>query len=109
MLGVCAQQLVWSLRTPAGILGFVPVVCTMFTYIFVIEAGAIVSSRGDHILPSYFALGEAVGLLCLLGLLAGWYKGLGRPAIAKAVQIDPARGQMLWYAGVGAMLVGIFG
>lgn len=108
-LGVCAHQIVWSLRSQAGILGFVPVVCTMFTYIFVIEGGAIVSSRGDHIHPAYFAMGEAVGLLCLLGLLAGWYKGLGRPVIAKSVRIAPAQGQMLWYAGVGAMMVGIFG
>jgi hypothetical protein len=109
-LVICVHQMVRAIQTPIGILGFVPVICAMFGYLFVIQAAAVATTMSHRIDPDYLAMGELVALTCLLAILAGWHKGAGKVVMSKTERpIQVAQGRMLWYCGISAICVGIFG
>jgi hypothetical protein len=109
-LVICVHQMVRAIQTPIGILGFVPVICAMFGYLFVIQAAAVATTMSHRIDPDYLAMGELVALTCLLAILAGWHKGAGKVVMPKTERpIQVAQGRMLWYCGISAICVGIFG
>jgi hypothetical protein len=105
---LCAYQFVHSLRTPEALLGFVPVICLSFGYFYVLQSGVVATTMSHRITPFALALGQFVALISLIGILLGWYKGVG--AVRAPRRIVPMRGhESLWYGGVVAILVGIAG
>ncbi|MFO0807404.1 MAG: O-antigen polymerase [Gemmataceae bacterium] len=106
---VCTHQMIRSMRSPITILGFVPVVCTMFGYVYVVQAAGVATALSHRIRPDYLALGQLVVLASLIGLLYGWHLGCGRLGAPPPVRLNPARSRTLWYFGVGAMMIGIAG
>jgi hypothetical protein len=109
ILLICVQQGIKAVRTPTGMLGFVPVICVMFGYLFVIQAMAVATTLGNLISVDFLELGEFIALLSLIAILAGWYRGSGRAVLAPHEPVDPARGEMLWYCAISALCVGIVG
>jgi hypothetical protein len=105
---VCVHQIVRSVRTQAGTLGFVPVVCTMFGYLYLIQSAGTVISLGQRINSEFLAMGQLVALISLLSILAGWYKGCGKVVIAPPREMNRNSSQMLWYGGVTAIFIGTF-
>ena len=109
VLLICVQQGVKAIRTPTGILGFVPVICAMFGYLFVLQSMAVATTFGNLIGADFLEMGEFIALLSLIAILAGWYRGKGRVVLAPVQPIEPARGEMLWYCAISALFVGIVG
>lgn len=106
MLLLCVIQIAIAFRSNIGILGFVPAICTMFFYLFVIQAIAVVTTLGHLTDTAYFEMGEFVALLALVGVLAGWYRGLGQVVPSPPAPFDLARAEMLWYCGILVIMIG---
>jgi len=103
---VCVHQIIRSVRTQVGILGFVPVICTMFGYIFLIQSAAIALTHGDRVNPETLAVGQLVALLSLVSILWGWYKACGKISVPPQPTISRNCSQMLWYGGISAAAFG---
>src|SRR5438876_8287150 len=108
-LVVIVHQTIKASTSTTGILGFVPPLCMMFAYFYIVQAGIVAISLSDRLTPTYLALGQAVALLSLIGALWGWYKGS-----RGSVRSDPnerviENPQALWYLGIITILIGIVG